>query len=727
MRRGTPYFRNILRSYALAVLLPVLILCALLYQLGVVEWVESERSGRKANLMTVANMLNQRMEECANMAIMMSMEKSLLAISPDMRVDESMEVIMRLKSYALGRSFFDEIIIQAANVPLLYTSAGTVYPRVLLKDVYHFSEEDIARFEAVSRGAQRGTYYFADSDMIMTFVPFPLLSAVKTGCAVYVIGKDSLVSLMNLCVNEQDCALVLANDAGQIIYSHMGFDADAAALSRVEAGADEDIELNGKNCMVVSARIPQAGWSIYWARPAVSFLYDRKLGYILLAIIGVFLISGWFVLYLARRQYTPIRELSSLAADDNKNELESIYRAVNAYRELDMRAERQRKELRANLLALLMNDDALELGEIRRACDTLNLFADADAVRAVAVKLLKAPEPEALSEYLDKLDMDYAQSGEAYAVALKQAGEFALICPSDGANRLPDLLYAIENDMQARFGQYALIGISATHALNKLATALMEARSALDEATNDPPDNIAFYEASRAVPQLDQDFRKFEHQLAYHLRQGGAQAAMAVLDGLLKSISERGEPRQIKRYYQFRIVETVVRVVTDDSVAHYLTEDEYERLSPLLTSTLVYASDAEFGECVRGIVENVCDMIARIQAARLERASQDVCGWVDKHISDSALSLDMLSAEMGYSSAYWSRFFKEKLNMNFNDYVWRLRVEKCKELLKSTDLSIRDIVFEVGYLDASSFICRFRQQEGCTPGQYRCGENAKEQ
>ena len=40
-------------------------------------------------------------------------------------------------------------------------------------------------------------------------------------------------------------------------------------------------------------------------------------------------------------------------------------------------------------------------------------------------------------------------------------------------------------------------------------------------------------------------------------------------------------------------------------------------------------------------------------------------------------------------------------------------------MLIHTEMPVKDIVLKIGYIDASSFIRRFRQVEGCTPGQYR--------
>ena len=47
------------------------------------------------------------------------------------------------------------------------------------------------------------------------------------------------------------------------------------------------------------------------------------------------------------------------------------------------------------------------------------------------------------------------------------------------------------------------------------------------------------------------------------------------------------------------------------------------------------------------------------------------------------------------------------------------RIEKAKNLLKATDRSIKDIAYETGFCNASSFIRFFKRHKGITPLQYR--------
>lgn len=73
------------------------------------------------------------------------------------------------------------------------------------------------------------------------------------------------------------------------------------------------------------------------------------------------------------------------------------------------------------------------------------------------------------------------------------------------------------------------------------------------------------------------------------------------------------------------------------------------------------------------------------------------------------------------------------MNCNFRSYLNNIRIEKAKELLANTDLSLADIGNQVGFTDQSYFNKIFRKHENLTPGQYRTlthkekSENKKEE
>ena len=77
-----------------------------------------------------------------------------------------------------------------------------------------------------------------------------------------------------------------------------------------------------------------------------------------------------------------------------------------------------------------------------------------------------------------------------------------------------------------------------------------------------------------------------------------------------------------------------------------------------------------------------------------------------------ANSLDMNSSSM-------SQYFKNKKNITILDYTTELRIQKAKKLLTTSTMPLDIVAEEVGYYNTNSFIRRFKQVVGITPGEYR--------
>ena len=66
-----------------------------------------------------------------------------------------------------------------------------------------------------------------------------------------------------------------------------------------------------------------------------------------------------------------------------------------------------------------------------------------------------------------------------------------------------------------------------------------------------------------------------------------------------------------------------------------------------------------------------------------------------------------------------SRFFKQETGCSFIQYITMIRMDCAKELLINSDMQIKDIVAQIGYIDVANFVRKFKTYEGVTPGQYR--------
>jgi transcriptional regulator of acetoin/glycerol metabolism/AraC-like DNA-binding protein len=92
--------------------------------------------------------------------------------------------------------------------------------------------------------------------------------------------------------------------------------------------------------------------------------------------------------------------------------------------------------------------------------------------------------------------------------------------------------------------------------------------------------------------------------------------------------------------------------------------------------------------------------------------------YVEAHLSDT-VDLATLAAVAGLSIHHFAREFKQSLGIAPHHFLIRNRVERAKNMLAHTDLSLSEIAYAVGFSDQSHLARRFRQMLGVTPGQFR--------
>lgn len=82
-------------------------------------------------------------------------------------------------------------------------------------------------------------------------------------------------------------------------------------------------------------------------------------------------------------------------------------------------------------------------------------------------------------------------------------------------------------------------------------------------------------------------------------------------------------------------------------------------------------------------------------------------------------SFEAIARAVGQSPRNLSRKFSKELGMTWRETLRRLRVMKAIELLATSNASVTEICFGVGYASLSAFHASFRDLVGISPTQYR--------
>lgn len=94
-----------------------------------------------------------------------------------------------------------------------------------------------------------------------------------------------------------------------------------------------------------------------------------------------------------------------------------------------------------------------------------------------------------------------------------------------------------------------------------------------------------------------------------------------------------------------------------------------------------------------------------------------ILGYLDQHYSED-ISLKTISQTFHLNSSYISQLIKNETGLTYTQYLTELRMNKAKELLKTTKLSLNEVSEAVGFHDYFYFIKKFKREVGVTPGKF---------
>ncbi|MFA9398232.1 MAG: helix-turn-helix transcriptional regulator [Clostridiaceae bacterium] len=86
---------------------------------------------------------------------------------------------------------------------------------------------------------------------------------------------------------------------------------------------------------------------------------------------------------------------------------------------------------------------------------------------------------------------------------------------------------------------------------------------------------------------------------------------------------------------------------------------------------------------------------------------------------ENQLSLDIVSKQINLSPNYYHSLFSKAMGITLNEYIINLRLNKAKELLVKTGLSISEIALICGFNSISYFSYIFKKEMEISPSKYK--------
>jgi two-component system, response regulator YesN len=732
MGKPTPaLFYRFLVSYIITLLIPVLVLVYLVYG-RFISVIEAEAQA-SLNTMVTATMraVDERLRDLRRVAFQISTHPQLTEFAMTSSPAATINGMTIMNDMRAGTEFFTDVILMYPGTDTLFAASGTYSGRTLFGDIIRVAgiapEEILARFRTavvpiVLPLSGTPARHFSDASLVAFSYPVPMGSRTPNSAIVFLVAESSFHSIMSAGMRYASGSAVILDSDGNRIAEIPPAQPEQSTTETVSPVMTPD---------VFTARVTseESGWSFVAAVPiAVAFAQVRTTqhfttyGLVVTAILGSLAIAATM-----RLNYTPLNRIRNLidhglhhysssrwnyaAMERAIDELVSKHELVDAEKAHHMAAIRE--HLLVRILKGQVSPDERALAALARAGWPMS------SVFVVVVLSVEGDGPttgtrDALHERIDSS----FRPATAWSVSALQNDRVIVVLALDRAS--PEAQTIVRSGhlrMVESLGCPVTAGVgSVSDNLEGIPRSYLDARTALDYRIVVGTGRVIWFSEVSAhhdspVPYPGSEIQVFERRL----RQGDVSGVNDSVTQIARRISSEGATLHMAKCVASELLTAVIRTLLELGWT-------FERIAREYADVMAIAdigSIEELSNVLRTTTSRLSASLTKGRESGNSTLRDELIAYMEDHFGDSSFTIQSMAATFGLSASYVSRFLKDQLGVSARDYIQQLRMDRARELLRSSDLMISEIVERVGYWDATGLIRRFKALEGMTPGEYR--------
>jgi two-component system response regulator YesN len=199
------------------------------------------------------------------------------------------------------------------------------------------------------------------------------------------------------------------------------------------------------------------------------------------------------------------------------------------------------------------------------------------------------------------------------------------------------------------------------------------------------------------------------------LRKGGPEEIAEMVDDYVGTLLAPETSFLLRGYAAVDLALSVARFISE------LGGDPEEVLPDLdnVEEAVSSGDPARITEFFKGLTSAAADYRERCKRNKYGDIIEKARSYIDTNYASPDISLPVVAREVHMSPSHFSTIFGQEVGETFIEYLTRTRIERAKELLKTTSLRSSEIAYDVGYKDPHYFSYIFKAHTGITPTEYR--------
>jgi len=626
----------------------------------------------------------------------------------------AMDIIQLLRVIVSSNELVFDAAVHFVGDDFIYTSAGSFTTQSFFEHRYNFSlwneEQFIHDISSLNRPLVRASeevsLYGGTSTNLVSFI-FPLRMMRTNAVDTVLIFMVDERFLLPQPMDDQPTAIFILNAQGDVIVSNM-------EASYVQSMLGDDF----LTATIVSSN---TGWEYVALSPqrnliALTNIIRNDMLIVLLVIMSV---ASVVIFISIRSNFSPFAKLRDYAADfhfptEGINEIDAVRETIQylSRKNTDLINFTYTVSEEYVLRRLLYESTYYSKPEVERFMAEFDITFAYSSFAVIHLSPAKGSNMHLFAQSVKSL---LPFSG--YLIEGQPVDTLFVILNFDSnmAADFAEQIHRLHVELHEQTGSPLLIGVGNIYSsITDISKSCTEACFASYYRFIMGDNRVIFADevvvrGGGVYPQLFSNLEKL--RLLVH--RGDAEGAKRILTAFLDSIKSSNisvlEARRLCNDMLNVFVKTAISLKIDDKI------DKSAIMSAV--GLIEHSTVDELIAEACNICYNICELVKYEELGKTSQID-NIKAYIQANYTDVNYSVQALADALDLSVPNISQYFKKKTSQTLMEYVTQLRMEDAKILLAKQKYKLEDIAGMVGYMNVSSFIRRFKQYYGTTPGQY---------
>lgn len=711
LQRSKTYYRYLL-SYVAPLVVTIVALAMFSQAYFVVQLRTSLEEGYRSNMRQTSQQLDSNLQQIYTMDYQISCaDENFFSyyLEPPSPLRD-LRIVNEFKNLLAPSTFIEEVALIASGEDSVYTSTAVYAKSLFFGNIFSFDnwEDPLSDINQLTGRLVRPAERVNGSSRYITFINTPsVFSRLQKAVQIYFVREEYF--LWALSKNDQmDQQGLISDSMGNLIVSTLPLDGPVSG---------NQVAIGGVKYLVMQEQSSVLDWTYTFLLPTSQALapivraqVTINVFLLVMIVLGVLLIH-----YAMQVSYKPIKELTqTLGAPADGDEVGSLRDVIlslseqNEHMRSQLMCSPDGQALKDALLFSLLKGKFASFERFNQEARPLNMVFDKPWYQVLMLRHFGQDE-ELRREVLEGALNEAL--GDGYVCYFRELFEPSMIVCLVGmeqddqteiARRCGTLLDVCLQDHALSF----TIGLSQSYQdIAHITTACFEATQAVREYFIKGRHQVIRYREQTKPPAHQDNLLTMLDDIATQTPQQQEQTVRRFID----TLKEHQVPSLLARSYCNSAVQLLMgfasRAVNMEdpfTISYLRTADDYLAFMLKLVQREPTPLPQESAP-----KEDISDLLRRIYA------------YLAEHYDDCNFSIQEAADHLELSSSYMSQYFKQQTGDTLTGYVGTLRIRKACNLLETTTMPLQMIYESVGYYNLNSFIRRFKQITGITPGEYR--------